>query len=295
MILPKTVSKVKVPPIKCQGIKTKLINFIFNNIEWDGKGKYFEPFLGSGVVLFNLNPKKAIVSDINPHIISFYKKIQTREITPSKVRDFLQKEGYLLRKRGEKHYYEIRERFNSFQDPLDLLFLNRSCFNGLMRFNNKGGFNVPFCKKDNRFRKAYITKIVNQVKWVSKTVYDKDWQFICADWNDILKLCEEKDFIYLDPPYYGRHTNYIGYFTEEDIINLMNAMHSLSSGYALSFWHSNKYRVNPMIEKYLKEDIMCIHEHEYFVGPKETNRHKIKEALMIKPTHISTKMPGNNK
>jgi len=73
--LPKNIRKVLIPPIKSQGIKTKLVKFILSNISWDGKGRWVEPFLGSGVVLFNVQPERALVNDINPHIISLYQMI----------------------------------------------------------------------------------------------------------------------------------------------------------------------------------------------------------------------------
>ena len=75
MKLPKSVNRVIVPPIKCQGIKTRLIPFILGNISWEGSGRWVEPFLGSGVVLFNVAPQYALISDVNPHIIAFYKAL----------------------------------------------------------------------------------------------------------------------------------------------------------------------------------------------------------------------------
>ena len=106
MFLPRDIHLVKVPPIKCQGIKTKLVPFIFGNINWNGTGRWIEPFLGSGVVLFNLAPKRALAADSNPHIISFYRGIQTKSITAVGVRWFLEKEGALLSRRGQEYYYE---------------------------------------------------------------------------------------------------------------------------------------------------------------------------------------------
>lgn len=78
--------------------------------------------------------------DTNPHLINFYQAIADGEITPEITREFLNKEG-------EKLYYELRERFNKDHQPLDFLFLNRSGFNGMICFNRKGGFNIPFCRK----------------------------------------------------------------------------------------------------------------------------------------------------
>jgi len=68
--------KVKVPPLKIQGIKTKLVPFILKNITWHGNGKWIEPFLGSGVVAFNVRPDRALLADVNPHIISVYQAIR---------------------------------------------------------------------------------------------------------------------------------------------------------------------------------------------------------------------------
>lgn len=287
MLLPKDVVHVKVPPIKCQGIKTKLVRFILRNIVWSGEGKWIEPFLGSGVVLFNLAPRRAIAADNNPHIITFYRGIQKKDITAHRVRLYLEREGSVLLRRGEKYYYEVRDRFNSSHNPLDLLFLNRSCFNGVMRFNSKGEFNVPFCHKLNRFRKPYITKIVNQVRWVSEAMYRRDWQFMCADWRQTLELCDQQDFVYLDPPYFGRHTNYTDYWSEQDMLELIHAIHSLRPGYALSLWKSNIYRTNPLIKEYFSGDTVRVFSHDYFVGSTMNLRHKMEEALIIKPQYAN--------
>lgn len=292
MLLPRETAKVKVPPIKCQGIKTKLVPFILRNIVWNGEGKWIEPFLGSGVVMLNLAPKRAIAADNNPHIISFYHGIQEKTITAPTVRSFLETEGRLLESRGEKYYYEVRDRFNSAHNPLDLLFLNRACFNGVMRFNKNGEFNVPFCRKPDRFRKAYITKIVNQVRWVSQAMHGKDWHFMCADWRETLRLCIEQDFVYLDPPYFGRHTGYTNCWSEQEMLELVRAIHSLPSGYALSLWKRNIYRTNPTIEEHFGENVVRVFSHDYFVGSTMNLRHKMEEALVIRPEYASAENHG---
>ena len=113
--------------------------------------------------------------------IRLYQDIASNRITPSIVREFLEYEGNLLLNKGETHYYDIRNRFNENPSSLDFLFLSRAGFNGVMRFNKQGKFNVPFCKKPERFRQAYVTKIVNQVAWVSEVTSDKEWIFKVAD------------------------------------------------------------------------------------------------------------------
>src|SRR4051794_1896644 len=125
-ILPKKLGYVGVPPVKCQGIKTKLVSFIFENISWDSGvcGRWIEPFLGSGVVALNLAPERAILSDSNEHIIRLYREIQTGELTPFQVRERLEAETSLLARGGAEYYYTVRDRFNQSPTSFDFLFLN---------------------------------------------------------------------------------------------------------------------------------------------------------------------------
>ena len=151
-----------VTPIKIQGKKTKIISNIVELAKINDNTTWVEPFLGSGEVLFNINPKKAYVSDNNEYVINFYNNIKNKKITSEIVRTFLEKHGKNLEQNGEEYYYKMRDEFNKNHDALYFLFLNRSCFNGIIRFNSKNEFNVPFCKKNNRYSKSMITKIVNQ-------------------------------------------------------------------------------------------------------------------------------------
>lgn len=175
-----------VPPIKCQGIKTKLVPWIKAIVPSELPGQWIEPFMGSGVVAFNVRPRHAILCDSNPHLIRFYQAIADGEITPTRTKEFLEKEGAILLKSEGEHFYAVRSRFNETGDPIDFLFLNRACFNGMIRFNRKRGFNVPFCRKPNRFAQAYITKIYNQIKAVADVCEVSDLQFICRSYEETI-------------------------------------------------------------------------------------------------------------
>lgn len=85
-----------IPPIKCQGIKSKLVPWIRDVIPGDFQGTWIEPFVGSGVVAFNVRPKKAILADTNPHLVNFYQALSRGSITPASVRGFLESEGARL-------------------------------------------------------------------------------------------------------------------------------------------------------------------------------------------------------
>jgi DNA adenine methylase len=273
------IAKVRAPPLKCQGIKTKMVNFIHMTIPWSGDGTWVEPFAGSGVVAFNLRPERARLYDLNPHVIRLYQGIQAATIAPETVRAHLEFEGERLRRTEGTHYYDVRARFNETADPLDYLFLNRSCFNGLVRFNKKGKFNVPFCKKPDRFRPAYVTKIVNQVAWVTEVMAGRDWRWVHADWRVALSEAEATDFVYMDPPYIGRHADYFSGWSEVEAQALAERAQALPCGLALSMWLQNKYRYNTHIDDHWGWTTLHTTEHFYHLGAQERLRNTVIEAL----------------
>jgi DNA adenine methylase len=273
---------VIVPPIKCQGIKTKLVPFIIENVHRDEAGLWIEPFVGTGVVALNLAPQRALLTDKNQYIIALYRGIQSGLITSKDVREFLEHHGSILEKRGSEYYLEMRDAFNSNGDPLYFLFLNRADFNGMIRFNKSGQFNVPFCQKPNRFAKAYVTKISNQVAKMAQIMRGKDWRFECCPWQDAFKGVTERDYIYLDPPYIGRDTSYVGEWPEEEAISLSEFAHMTPANVCLSMWRENEFRRNEHLYDYWSDFTWYEHNHFYHIGAKETNRHPMIEVLAIK-------------
>ena len=213
-------------------------------IKRDPAGTWIEPFLGSGVVALNVAPRRALLADSNPHLIRFYQAVKDGAVDGPRARRFLQREGRLLVERGQDHYYSVRDRFNTTGDPLDFLFLNRSCFNGMIRFNKQGRFNVPFGHKPNRFAPAYITKIVNQIECFRMATFLFDWKFVCQDYRFTIREAREKDFVYCDPPYIGRHVDYYDSWDEESEESLQEELKIAGTRFMLSTWHSNEYRQN---------------------------------------------------
>lgn len=271
-----------VPPLKCQGIKTKLVEDIQQLAQGLPFTRWVEPFCGSGVVPLNLQPSRALLCDSNRHIIQLYQDIQRRKVDELIVREFLTTQGAKLLARGEDYFYEVRERFNSAPTSLDFIFLNRSCFNGVMRFNKKGQFNVPFCRKPERFAPAYITKISNQVAAIAAVISQSDWEFRVADFRDTLKNATYGDLVYVDPPYAGRHADYFNSWTDQDEHDLNAALADLPCEFILSTWHSNEFRTNLSLQKNWSIDRFHIFtkEHFYHVGSSEDLRHPMIEALV---------------
>ncbi len=282
------MAKVGVPPIKSQGIKTKLVPWIKSIVPKDFSGTWIEPFMGTGAVAFNVAPQRAILCDTNPHLVNFYTCIATGEITPEVVREFLTREGRKLLTQGEDYYYFVRDRFNAEHSPLDFLFVNRAGFNGMIRFNKKGGFNIPFCRKPQRFAQSYITKITNQVSWVSKIIKTKDFTFKCQDFNKTIEEACSTDIVYCDPPYIDRHVDYYNGWDGSHEQALFNKLSNFSGRFILSTWHHNDYRENEYMNSLWSEHSVLTREHFYHVGAKEANRNPVIEALVTNFFAIST-------
>lgn len=272
--------KVNVPPIKSQGIKTKLVPWIQQLIPENFDGIWIEPFMGTGVVAFNLAPKNAVLCDTNPHLINFYQAIADGLVTPEITKDYLTKEGAKLLEKGEEHYYAIRERFNEQHNPLDFLFLNRAGFNGMIRFNRKGEFNIPFCRKPQRFAQSYVTKIVNQTGHISRLLKAKQFVFKCQPFEQTIAQATGNDIIYCDPPYIDRHTDYYNSWDEACENKLYESLCHTKAKFILSTWHHNDYRDNEYIKTLWNEFCILTREHFYHVGGSEKNRNPMIEAIV---------------
>ncbi len=199
------------------------------------------------------------------------------------MRSFLTKEGEKLRTLGEPYYYEVRDRFNLLPNSWDFLFLNRSCFNGLIRFNRKGRFNTPYGHKPERFAQPYVTKITNQVARIAKVIASADdWTFEVADFRKTLSKTYPDDFVYADPPYAGRHVDYFNSWSDADEDALSQQLASLKCDFILSTWHSNEFRTNSAIQRAWGGSDFQIRtrEHFYHVGASEDLRHPMIEAFI---------------
>ena len=271
---------VLVSPVKCQGIRTKLVPAILANISRDPDGRWIEPFVGSAVVVLNVQPARALLCDSNPHLIRFYRAVQEGHIDGAAARKFLEREGRELARGGERHYRRVRDRFDAEGRPLDFLFLNRSCFNGLIRFNRSGGFNVPFGHKPNRFAPAYVTKIVNQIDRFAGMARALDWHFACQDYRDTIRMAAESDFVYCDPPYVGRHVDYYDSWDEDSERALREALTESGARFMLSTWHSNQHRANAHLQTLWRGFPVTTRRHFYHVGAREKNRKPMLEALV---------------
>ena len=274
-----------VPPIKIQGKKTKIVPKIMeiadellnDHPEID---TWVEPFLGSGVVAFNCpgRIKKVIVNDINPHIIKFYKGIADDSITADNIREVFDIHNQNLIKDGYDYYNQIKNRFNHSFDTMDFLFLTRTGFNGVMRFNGSGKWNVPFCKLNNRLSKNVIEDLTSSVDELSRLFKSKDFTFYNKSFEDVIESAPENSIFYCDPPYYVLQVQYFKGWRKEDEIRLNEMLKDKMFIY--STWLEDGIKENPMIDEYWGECEIEGKKHKYNVAEKAEKRNQVIEGLI---------------
>ena len=274
-----------VPPIKIQGKKTKIVPKIMeiadellnDHPEID---TWVEPFLGSGVVAFNCpgKIKKVIVNDINPHIIKFYKGIADDSITADNIREVFDIHNQNLIKDGYDYYNQIKNRFNQSFDTMDFLFLTRTGFNGVMRFNGSGKWIVPFCKLNNRLSKNVIEDLTSSVDELSRLFKSKDFTFYNKSFEDVIESAPENSIFYCDPPYYGLQVQYFKGWRKEDEIRLNEMLKDKMFIY--STWLEDGIKENPMIDEYWGECEIEGKKHKYNVAEKAEKRNQVIEGLI---------------
>ncbi|WP_414698367.1 DNA adenine methylase [Peptacetobacter sp. AB845] len=191
-------SNVKVAPfLKWAGGKRQLLNQIKERMPKE-YNDYYEPFIGGGAVLFELQPEKATINDINISLINVYRQVKDNTEEFIELVNKLDSEMW---EDGKEYYLDIREKYNDklLKKEYDLelaalfTFMNKHCFNGLYRVNKKGLFNVPY----NKSRRTSIEEeAVRETAKFLKTV-----NILEGDFEEACKDAKKGDFIFFDSPY----------------------------------------------------------------------------------------------
>lgn len=220
------------PFVKWAGGKRQLIPILNQNLP-SRFGTYHEPFIGGGALLFHVLTQKSTqrcsISDLNSDLVLAYTTIRDKI---DQLISSLENHEKNYRQDSSTYYYNIRD-----QSPKDdiektsrLIFLNRTCFNGLYRVNSKGKFNVPLGRYTN-------PNIVNEqnLRSVSNLLKTSHISIKCRDFEGVLDDAKRGDFVYFDPPYQpvSSTANFTSYtnkdFTSDDLMRLCNLCKRLDS------------------------------------------------------------------
>lgn len=254
------MSKIR-PFVKWAGGKRQVIDKL---IKYAPKkfNKYYEPFVGGGAFLFELEPKYAVINDYNIELINVYNCIKDKN-KYKKVLKIL--DDYEI-KNSKEFYYEIRnmDRDKSLYNKLSdiekcarTIYLNKACFNGLYRVNSKNEFNVPFNQKE-----KVNTYDKDNVELISLYLRNNDITILNGDFEDAVKSAKASDFIYFDPPYDSDTDTFTSYtnngFNRDDQIRLCEVFKKLDKkGCYVMLSNHNTKLINELYRDYNIHVIMA--------------------------------------
>lgn len=232
------------PMLKYRGGKSKEIPMITPYIP-DYTGRYIEPFLGGGALYFHLEPEQSIINDVNTKLFTFYKGVKNDyDVIKNELKN-LEKEYVYNRSKfdtlktltpservhddNEELYYYIRSLFNDpeqtkYHPATIYYFINKLSYSGMIRYNKKGEFNVPYGRYKN-----FNTDLINENH---KNLLQRT-EILNTDYTDVFKLANENDFIFLDPPYDTQFSDYgnietVDGFTEDMHVKLASDFKQLN-------------------------------------------------------------------
>ncbi|HEY8421107.1 MAG TPA: DNA adenine methylase [Thermoclostridium sp.] len=266
------------PVLKWVGGKRQLLKDIEKHIP-SRFSTYYEPFLGGGAVLFALQPDKAVVNDISEELMNVY----------TVIRDNIEEliEDLKKHKNEEDYFYEIREldrdkkkysQLSNVRKASRIIYLNKTCYNGLFRVNQQGEFNSPFGRYKN-------PNIVNEatLRAVSDYFNKAKITFLCGDFEDAVKGIRKGSFVYFDPPYdpVSDSANFTGYdkggFGRDEQIRLKKLCDRLNSR-GIKFLLSNS--ATDFILDLYKDYNITIVQAKRAVNSKGDRRGEVNEVLV---------------
>lgn len=269
------------PVVKWAGGKRQLLDKIislmpkkFNN--------YFEPFIGGGALLFELNPQTAVISDVNEELLSVYKCLADKKLMNLMIKELNKYEQH----HSESYYLTIRslDRESDFklkpvwERAARTIYLNKTCFNGLYRVNSKGYFNVPSGKKE----KANTYNLENLIA-VNEFFSNNNITILNSDFYETCKSAQKNDFVYFDPPYdsYDEKKTFTSYskfdFTREDQRRLADLYIELSNrGVKCMLSNHNTKYINSLYQNF---NIFVV-KAKRSINSKGNERGKVEEVLI---------------
>lgn len=275
-------NRLVAPALKWVGGKRQLISEIEPLIP-KKISTYVEPFIGGGAILFHLQPKKAIINDYNKELMNVYKVIKD---DPDGLIEVLKRHKEL---HSEEYFYEVRslDRSEDYENMTDvekagrIIYLNKTCYNGLFRVNRAGFFNTPYGKYKN-------PSIVNEVtiRAISNYFNSANIKFLTGDYKEALKGLRRGAFVYFDPPYMPISTSssFTGYtehgFDYEKQVELRDECLKLHKK-GIKFLQSNSYSPE-ILELYADEDVFDIElvQARRSVNSQSDKRGEIAEVLI---------------
>ncbi|MBE1300942.1 MAG: Dam family site-specific DNA-(adenine-N6)-methyltransferase [Alteromonadaceae bacterium] len=264
-------------PLKWAGGKKRILQQIDKILPSAGKKRLVEPFVGGGSVFLNFDFDEYLLCDSNQDLIAFYNVVKADC-------DLFIKEARKLftdKNNQAERYYLLRDKFNRCKTPLKraalFLYLNRHGYNGLCRYNQKGGYNVPF----GRFKKPYFPEA--ELLFLGERAQRAT--FIVGDFNRAFEQTTKMDVVYCDPPYspINRTANFTTYsgisFLDDDQNRLVSAAQEAQSRGVATLISNHFVPFTKAL--YASADKTLTFSVQRSISQNGSNRQRVKEVLAL--------------
>jgi DNA adenine methylase len=272
----KNFEKVPCKPfLKWPGGKRQLLRELLRHMPKKYR-RFFEPFVGGGALFFTVKPEYGYVSDVNPELINVY------EVVQNNVEDLI--ESLKQHKNTEQYFYQLRDAdrseeyqyWSKVEKASRLMYLNKTCFNGLYRMNSEGHFNVPygFYKNPN---------IVDEQNLVACSVLLKKAEIALSSFEAVEKKARKGDFVYFDPPYVplNKTSSFTKYYKDDFDLDAQFALRELCDrldSRGVMFLLSNSF-TDTVKELYKKYNVRTVKANRA-INCKADGRGKINELII---------------
>lgn len=269
------------PFVKWAGGKTQLLDKIRALMPKE-YNHYFEPFIGGGALFFNVAPKNFTINDFNSELVQAYKCFTSND----DFKALVEKLDFYQENHSEEQYYQVRamdkeEDFLTlpiYERAARMIYLNKSCFNGLYRVNSKGYFNVPSGKKEtiNCYEEANLNEIADFFS-------NSKFEILNGDFEKAVENAQKGDFVYFDPPYdtWEYKNSFTSYaknpFGKDEQKRLAEVFKKLSDKgvFVMLSNHNTEY-----IRELYKDFNIHVVEAKRMINSKATGRGNVEEVLV---------------
>lgn len=269
------------PFVKWAGGKTQLLDKIRALMPKE-YNHYFEPFIGGGALFFNVAPKNFTINDFNSELVQAYKCFTSND----DFKALVEKLDFYQENHSEEQYYQVRamdkeEGFLNlpiYERAARMIYLNKSCFNGLYRVNSKGYFNVPSGKKEtiNCYEEANLNEIADFFS-------NSKFEILNGDFEKAVENAQKGDFVYFDPPYdtWEDKNSFTSYaknpFGKDEQKRLAEVFKKLSDKgvFVMLSNHNTEY-----IRELYKDFNIHVVEAKRMINSKATGRGNVEEVLV---------------
>lgn len=272
----KNFEKVPCKPfLKWPGGKRQLLRELLRHMP-KKYGRFFEPFVGGGALFFSVKPEYGYISDINPELINAY------EVVQNNVEELI--ESLKKHKNTEKYFYQMRDAdrseeyryWSKVEKASRLIYLNKTCFNGLYRMNADGHFNVPYGFYKN-------PHIVDEHNLIACSVLLKKTEIAIASFEAVEKKARKGDFVYFDPPYVplNKTSSFTKYYKDDFDLDAQFVLRELCdklAGKGVLFMLSNSY-TETVRELYKNYHVKVVRANRA-INCKADGRGKINELII---------------